>query len=245
LSPGKPFTREAFADVYDRAANRLYEAVVDLRAGKLVSWTPRPGEQPAVTGTEFTDADTLMRADPRWQKAMRRRGIDPKDVFLDVWAPGDVNIPGAKVGDRYLRALSDYQQGIGTSSNPQPNTYDRPIEGIVITADMTRMKVIDVTDTGVRPVDTTDSGSAPAPRPKLQPLTVSEPNGPDFQVDGTEVTWQGWHLRVGYSPREGLVLYQVGFEQAGKVRPVIYRMAMDEIYVPYSLPRRSTRACGR
>src|SRR5437660_6840886 len=136
-SPGKPFPREAYAEVYDIPGNRLYQAIVDLRTQRLVSWTPKPGSQPSVTVTEFADADALMRADPRWRKALRPRGIDPNDVLLDVWAPGDVNVPGAIRGHRFLRALSDYQQGLETSDDPQPNPYDRPIEGVVITADMT------------------------------------------------------------------------------------------------------------
>jgi primary-amine oxidase len=65
---------------------------------------------------------------------------------------------------------------------------------------------------------------------------VVQPNGPSFQINGNAVTWQSWHFRVGYTPREGLVLYQIGYEQQGIVRPIIYRISLAEIYVPYSLP---------
>jgi primary-amine oxidase len=41
---------------------------------------------------------------------------------------------------------------------------------------------------------------------------------------------------VGFNPREGVVLYQVGHERDGRVRPIVYRLALDEIYVPYALP---------
>lgn len=40
-SPGQPFRREAFAQVYNRRDNRLFEAVVDLRQEKVVSWVER------------------------------------------------------------------------------------------------------------------------------------------------------------------------------------------------------------
>jgi primary-amine oxidase len=46
----------------------------------------------------------------------------------------------------------------------------------------------------------------------------------------------GWQFRVGFNPREGLVLHQIGFKDAGVVRPIIQRMALDEIFVPYALP---------
>ena len=47
-SPGQPFPRKAFANVFDRSANTLYEAVVDLNTNTLDSWTQKAGAQPAV-----------------------------------------------------------------------------------------------------------------------------------------------------------------------------------------------------
>jgi primary-amine oxidase len=228
--PGKSFKRQAFANVYNRGDNQLFEVTVDLIGQKVVSWIARPGLQPAVGASEFGDADAVARADTRWRKAMKRRGINPDDVYLDVWAPGDVLLPSnAKPGDRLLRALSFFR-------GPLPNPYDRPIEGVVVTMDMNKMKVIDVLDTGIRPVNQTLSGSSATTRTGLQPLVVTQPNGPSFRINGNAVTWQSWHFRVGYNSREGLVLYQIGYEQNNVVRPIIYRIALDEIYVPYALP---------
>jgi Cu2+-containing amine oxidase len=45
-SPGKPFPRRAYAEVYDGPGNHLYAAVVDLRTQSLLSWTPKPGSSP-------------------------------------------------------------------------------------------------------------------------------------------------------------------------------------------------------
>ncbi len=222
--------REAFANVYDQAGNRVYEAVVDLRARKLVSWAEQPNAQPAVFASEYATVDELVRADQRWQKAMRDRGIDPDDVYLDDgWAVGDLTVPGVKPGTRLLRALSFFQGRL-------PNPYDRPIEGVVVTIDMNRLKVVQVIDSGARPVNRTISGNADTTRGGLKPLVVSQPDGPSFSIAGNAVSWQGWHFRVGYSGREGLVLYQIGYQQNGVVRPIIHRLALDEIYVPYALP---------
>jgi primary-amine oxidase len=205
-SPGGPFRREAFAQVYDRAANRLFEAVVDLRTERLLSF-----------------------ADARWRSAMTRRGLDPDDVFLDVWAPGELNVPRAGAGARLLRALSFFAGDL-------PNAYDRPIEGVLVTIDANRMQVIDVTDTGRRPVNRTASDAPGRTRPPLAPLVTRQPDGPGFTIRGSEVSWQGWRFRVGFNPREGVVLHQVGFESGGRVRPIVYRLALGEIYVPYALP---------
>ena len=54
---------------------------------QLVSWTPRPDAQPAVFLSEYATADALVHAYPPFKKAMRDRGIDPDDVYVDVWAP--------------------------------------------------------------------------------------------------------------------------------------------------------------
>ena len=224
---GGKFTRQAFANVYDRGANQLSEVTVDLNAKKVVSWVARPGLQPAVSVSEYADADALARTDTRWQNAMAARGINPDDVYLDVWAPGDVLLPvNATAGHHLLRALSFFR-------GPLPNPYDRPIEGVVVTMDMNTMQVIDVVDTGIRPVNQTLSGSSTTTRKGLGPLTG--PNS-SFQIKGNAVTWQNWSFRVGYNSREGLVLYQIGYAQNNVVRPIIYRIALDEIYVPYALP---------
>jgi primary-amine oxidase len=45
--------------------------------------------------------------------------------------------------------------------------------------------------------------------------------------------WQDWELRLGFNHREGLVLHQVGFRDAGRLRPVAHRLSFAEMVVPY------------
>jgi primary-amine oxidase len=224
-TPTASFDRRAFANVFDRGANKLYEAVVDLKTKELVSWTPRPDAQPAVYLSEYGAADAAVHAYAPFKKAMRDRGLDPNDVYVDVWAPGD-SPSSAAPGTRLLRALAFYR-------GPLPNPYDRPIEGVVATVDMNHNKVVDFVDSGIRPVSTATSGNAGSDRGGLKPLVVTQPDGPSFQINGRDVAWQNWHFRADYSPREGLVLHRIGYEQNGVVRPIIYRLALSEIYVPY------------
>jgi primary-amine oxidase len=228
-SRGRSFGREAFANVYDPKLNLLFEVVADLRDKRIASWTARPGREPAIYADEYNIADGIVRADTRWQHAMRVRGIDPKDVYLDGWAPGALPVAGAKPGARLLRQLSFFRGRL-------PNPYDRPIEGVLATVDMNAGRVVELLDTGIRPVNTTHSGSSPRKRRGLAPLMVTQPDGPSFRLDGHAVSWQQWHFRIGFSWREGLLLYQIGYEQDGKVRPIIYRLSMNEIFVPYALP---------
>jgi primary-amine oxidase len=127
-SPGKPFTREAFANVYDPRNNKTYEAIVDLKASpaKVTSFVQKAGVQPAVYLTEYTDADTAVREDTRWQHAMDVRGINPDKVYLDVWAPGDVELPtNVPAGTRLLRALSFFQRDVGEDTQQPTRTTGR------------------------------------------------------------------------------------------------------------------------
>ena len=48
--------------------------------------------------------------------------------------------------------------------------------------------------------------------------------------------WQKWQLRVGFTPREGLVLHDIGYEDRGALRPIIYRASLAEMFVPYGDP---------
>ena len=71
----------------------------------------------------------------------------------------------------------------------------------------------------------------------IKPLNITQPEGPSFTVRGNDVEWQNWSFRVGFSWREGLILYNVGYADEGRVRPIIYRAALAEIIVPYGDPR--------
>ena len=221
--------RRAFAHVYDRSENLLREVVVDPAAQSVLSWTKKPGTQPAVWGNEFDEGDAIVRADPRFAAKMAARGItDPGKVYIDVWAPGELPPALRASGHRFLRAIFFYR---GTLPNP----YNRPIEGLTFTMDMTERKVVEIIDTVVRPVNRTAGGSTPPERIDLAPLQQSQPGGQSFSIDGRNVTWQRWHFRVDYGMREGLILHDIGYEDGTRVRPIIHRLAMSEVYVPYAL----------
>jgi primary-amine oxidase len=51
-----------------------------------------------------------------------------------------------------------------------------------------------------------------------------------------QVRWSKWHIRVGFNAREGLVLHNVGYEDGGRLRPVLHRASLAEMAVPYGQP---------
>ncbi|MES2766861.1 MAG: primary-amine oxidase [Bacteroidota bacterium] len=227
---GMSFRREAFAVVYDRDKNITYETITDLRTQKVISWKEIPGAEPLVFVEEYERLPEIVKADARWQTAMRKRGItDFEKVQIDAWAAGQVD---AKFEGRLLRALSYFKDG-------QTNFYGRPIEGVVALVNMNTRTVVDVTDTEILPIpppshefDEKSTGTRETPKP----LVISQPQGASYTMNGQEISWQKWRFRYTMHPREGLVLHTVGYEDGRKLRPILYRAALSEMVVPYGDP---------
>jgi primary-amine oxidase len=192
------------------------------------------GAQPAITFEELDKVPALVRADPAWQAAMRKRGITNfADVHVDPWAPGLLDPQTEPRTIRWARALS-YVKGA------QRNVYARPIEGVVALVNLTAMTVDRVIDEAVVPLPPQpadlDERSIGRQRVGPKPLRHVQPLGPSFEVRGQEVRWQKWRFRFSVHPREGLVLHTVGYEDEGRVRPILYRAALSEMLVPYGDP---------
>ncbi|HXD30869.1 MAG TPA: primary-amine oxidase [Pyrinomonadaceae bacterium] len=226
--PGTSFERQAFAVLLDRKNNRTFEAVVDLKSEKLLSWNQIKGVQPLVTDSEYKVLPGIVKADTRWQAAMRKRGItDFEKVQIDGWAVGQVR--AGHQGKRLLRALSYLKAD-------SINFYGKPIEGVVALVDMNNDKVIEVVDTGVIPIAPTTQELDEKSTGRREPpktLSITQPDGSSFQINGQDVRWQKWHFRYTMHPREGLVLHTIGYDDDGRVRPILYRAALSEMVVPY------------
>jgi len=226
-APGAPIRRQAFAVIVDRAGNRTFEAVIDLDGARIATWSEVKGVQPLVLAGEYEAVAKIVREDARWLAAMRKREIDPATVQVDTWAVGEV--PAAQRGARLFRALS-YVKG------EQVNFYGRPVEGVVALVNMNTGTVVSVTDSGVIPLappsqelDEASTGLREAPKA----LVITQPDGASFAINGHEIRWQKWRFRYAMHPREGLVLHTVGYEDDGRLRPILYRGALSEMVVPY------------
>lgn len=73
-------------------------------------------------------------------------------------------------------------------------------------------------------------------RTACKPLISTQPDGPSFTVDGHQIKWQNWRFRYALDSREGLVLHCIGYEDEGKVRPILHRASISEVSVPYGAP---------
>ncbi|AFY43059.1 primary-amine oxidase [Nostoc sp. PCC 7107] len=234
FTPNKEFQRQAFVVIYERSQNKTYEGVVDLKQQSLSSWKEITHAQPALSYSECELTSQAVKADTRWQKAMQKRGIqDFDDVKVSCWAPGILSKQEETTGDRLARGLSYYR-------GDRWNYYGSPIEGVLATVNLNTGKVVSFTDRGIVPFskenwnyDLKSLGKLLTP-PK--PLKILQPNGRTFQINGNEISWQGWKFRYLMHPRDGLVLYLVNYQDGENIRPVLYRGSLSEMVVPYGHP---------
>ena len=232
---GDAIQREAFAILLDNATATTYEAIVSLTEGAVTSWKKVDGVQPPIMLDEFIECENAVKANPEFRAALERRGITNSDlVMVDPWSAGNFGFEDEQ-GKRLSRALC------WVRSSPTDNGYARPIEGVVPVVDLNTMQVLRVEDYGVVPLPPNPGNYTPEfiqdLRTDVQPLEIVQPGGPSFEVQGHQVRWQKWQFRLGFTPREGLVLYTIGYEDQGRLRPIIYRASLAEMVVPYGDPR--------
>ena len=234
FTPGKVFGRKVFLVIYERSQNKTFEGIVDLRSRTLSSWKEIASVQPAIVNSEYELATQVVKADPRWQKAMQRRGItDFEQVKISWWAPGILSQHEEATGNRLCRGLSYYK---GKSWN----YYGSPIEGVLATVNLNTGKITSFVDRGNVPFsqenwdyDVKSLGKLLSP---IKALKILQPNGISFQIKDNEISWQGWKFRYSMHPRNGLMLYQVTHNDGEKIRPVLYRASLSEMVVPYGNP---------
>jgi primary-amine oxidase len=231
---GEAVERAAFVVLIDSAAARTYEAVVSLGQQRVLSWEHVPGVQPAIVLDEFFECEAAVRADPRWQAAMRKRGVtDFALTMIDPWSAGNFGFPDED-GRRLSRTLTWVKR------SPTDNGYARPVANVIALVDLNEMRVLRVDDHGVVPLPPEDANYSPevaGTRPGLTPIEIRQPEGPSFELDGHELSWQRWRMRLGFTPREGLVLHTVTYRDQERERPILYRASVVDMVVPYGDPR--------
>lgn len=137
---GDPIERRAFAVLWKKQTNEVHEAVVNLTADAVESWTHVPGVTPNFTIDEYHDCDHAMKADPEVRAALAGRGIDVEAVLFDVWTYGGAVIP-EQWRDRRLGWVDLWMRAV-----PGGNPYAHPVSGLKIVVDMNTMEVLEIED---------------------------------------------------------------------------------------------------
>jgi primary-amine oxidase len=239
---GDYFSRTAFVLAIDRSNGATIEFDVDLREKRIASrrvlpFDQAPYGQPPIMIDDFMNAEQIVKNDEAWRVAIMKRGLSEKDlerVQVDPFSAGCFDREHEN-GRRLVRCVSYYRETL------TDNGYAHPIEGVLAVVDLLEKKVIELIDDGrIIPIPRAkhnyDTPSLGQPRSTLKPLSIDQPDGPSFTIDGWHVSWQNWTFRVGFTPREGLVLHQLSWDDGKRARPIIYRASVTEMCVPYSDP---------
>ncbi|KAA8527598.1 hypothetical protein F0562_035007 [Nyssa sinensis] len=116
-------------------------------------------------------------------ESINQRRLDIKEVDFGVFTVGWFGEKGQ--GRRMVSILSFYKDG-------SPNIWVRPIEGITMLVDLDKMSIIEYSDRQVVPVpkaEGTDYRASELKPPfaaQTKPITIIQPDGPSFKIDGQE-----------------------------------------------------------
>ncbi|MFT4215065.1 MAG: primary-amine oxidase [Microbacterium sp.] len=200
------------------------------RPASVSSWLPVDAKRPGVSSDEARMIAQAARNSPILTEALAKRGIT--DTSL-TWVDPE-SITGFEPEDLADRRLS--WSTVWHRESADDNGYARPVAGLVPIIDLETLEIVRLEDHGVIPM-ASETGMYTSgtwgPDRRVAPLEITQPEGPGFQVDGHAVTWQNWSFRIGFTHREGLVLHDVSYRDGESVRPVMRRMSINEMYVPY------------
>ncbi|KAF8390487.1 hypothetical protein HHK36_025013 [Tetracentron sinense] len=251
--PSKLPPRRARLVVYNKGSNETSISIVELsevhaatrgghHRGKVITSQVVPDVQPPMDAMEYAECEAVVKDFPPFREAMKKRGIEDMDlVMVDAWCVGyhsDADAPSRRLAKPLIFCRTE-------SDCPVENGYARPVEGIYILVDMQNMVVVEFEDRKLVPLPPADPLRNYSPgetrggvdRSDVKPLQIIQPEGPSFRVHGHFVQWQKWNFRIGFTPREGLVIYSVAYIDGSRGRrPVAHRLSFVEMVVPYGDP---------
>jgi primary-amine oxidase len=233
--------REALVVVRDKVEHTSHEGVVSLDEEAVTAWETIGEGQPRMIGEEFVEVEEVVTVDPEFREAVKRRGADPDLAIVTAWSAGYDFVP-ADI-DRGRRLAHGVAWVKENAKQKASTAYNRPLSGIHAWVDLDERDVIKVVDTGPKNPDVVGNlrtylyrEDERDLRDDLKPYNVVQPEGPSWEVDGHEVAWQNWRFRVGFNHREGLVLYDVGYEDDGDARSILNRASWPEVVTAYNDP---------
>jgi primary-amine oxidase len=230
--------RESFTVLLAQGDGSTHEVVTSLESGEVTSWTRLEGVQPLAAVGELTLAEEVVRSDPDFQAALAKRGIEDFDAIqIDAWPGGNYGRPEEREV-RLARCIAFVKPRSGDSE------WAHPVDGLIALVDLNTLELLRIDDHGVVPVppepgnfDARSVIETVGPlRDDIAPLEISQPEGPGFTIEGNVVSWQRWRVHVGFTPREGLVISQLGYLDGGRLRSILYRASLSEMVVPYGDP---------
>ncbi|KAK9454665.1 copper amine oxidase [Dipodascopsis uninucleata] len=218
----------------------VLEGLVDLTAGKVISWKHIEGVQPILTVEDLSKVERIIRTHPKVIEQCVISGIPESDmhkVYCDPWTIGyDERFGNER---RLQQAIMFYR------SDEDDSQYSHPLDFCPI-FDTETEEVIAIDIPPIRRPVSKEKHSNFTPkaveeefgyRKTVKPIYVEQPEGVSFKISGREIEWQNFKFHVGFNYREGIVLNNITYNDHGNVRPLFYRMSLAEMVVPYGSPQ--------
>jgi primary-amine oxidase len=230
--------RHASVIAIDFSNGKITRAILDLNAKKIDSLIDLRDSQPGISPADAELVRAIVDSDPNIKSALTRRGlVIPGKVYDSVRV---LHFPVGR--DPELdQSTSRLVRVLFASDQNAVNDFSPPVSGLMAVLDLYSRRV-------VRLDDEPGAASAGVPHDVFNlRVHASAPKGRATQknrkiagvaIDGNVISWQKWRFRYGFNLREGLVLYQVDFNDAGNRRSILYRASVAEIATAYGDPNK-------
>lgn len=243
----KSIDRRAFINYYIRKTNKFHEATANLttqtveRNVRLGANVHAPGD-----GEEILAIEKLAVEDAAVQEEIKKLQLSEGSVIVcDPWIYGSDGVGD----DERMYQCFLYMRDPADPTKEDSNHYAHPLAiSPVISAETQKVVRIDILPTGkdltVKPTQPYKAfpaneyiPEAQTLRTDLKPLQVVQPEGASFKVttkDGLSlIQWQKFEFKVGFNQREGMVIYDVHYDN----RSLFYRLSLSDMNIPYADPR--------
>jgi primary-amine oxidase len=237
LKPGDDMPRRAYVAAVDFDRKKSFDVIVDLKEQRIASLTDIGDREPGITDHDGEVARAIIDADEAVRGALVRRGLKIPGKVSDSVTTQLAAIgrdPGfAPGGNRLIRVLF-------ASDQDSINEFSPFLDGMMAVVDLFAGRVIRLIDDARVPSRKVPHDIFRMSRHGAQPAAKSKAatrrETGSLMVERNTVAWRQWHLRFGFNLREGLVLYQVAFDDAGRSRSILYRAAVADVITAYGDP---------
>lgn len=213
---------------------------VDLSTSQVTNHeTSSSSGYPTMTIKDMQSVLDVPLKSNEFNRTIIKRGVNLSDLSCLPLAAGWYGTPVEE--NRRLIKVQCY------SSKGTVNFYMKPIEGLTVLVDMDKKEVVSITDNGrnipiANGIDTDYRYSVQKLNGEMNylinPISLEQPKGPSFTVDGHIVKWANWEFHLKPDPRAGIIISQakVRDTDTSEMRNVIYKGFTSELFVPYMDP---------
>lgn len=182
---------------------------VDLSTSEVTGLETRSvSGYPTMTIEEMVGVLDVPLKSTEFNQTITQRGVNLADLACLPVSSGWYGTP-VEENRRLIKVQCYSQKG-------SVNFYMKPIEGLTVLVDMDKKEMVSITDNGqnipmANGIDTDYRYSVQKLNGEfrmINPISLEQPKGPSFTVDGHIVKWANWEFHLKPDPRAGTIISQ-------------------------------------